>query len=87
MVESGFKDVVAQAWVGVLAPAKTPADVVQRTMLAVNKAVATPALAEKLAGYSMRPLTMNSAQFDAMLRSDIDRWGPVVKASGFKAED
>ena len=87
MVESGFKDVVAQAWVGVLAPARTPPDVVQRTMLAVNKAVATPALTEKLAGYSMRPLTMNSAQFDAMLRSDIDRWGPVVKASGFKAED
>ena len=87
MVESGFKDVTAQAWVGVLAPAKTPADVVNRTMLAVNRAVASSALAERLAGYSMRPLMMNTTQFDAMLRSDIDRWGPVVKASGFKAED
>jgi hypothetical protein len=30
---------------------------------------------------------MSSAQFDAMLRSDLDRWGPVVKASGFAADE
>jgi len=45
------------------------------------------ALTERLAGYGMRPLTMTSAELGAMLRSDIERWGPVVKASGFTAED
>lgn len=87
MIESGFKDVVAQAWVGVLAPAKTPDDVVNRTMVALNRAAAGAELAERLAGYSMRPLVMNSSQFDAMLRSDIERWGPVVEASGFTADE
>jgi tripartite-type tricarboxylate transporter receptor subunit TctC len=87
MVESGFKDVVAEAWVGVLAPAKTPADVVAKTTAALNKATAGDALTERLAGYSMRPLTLNSSQFGAMLRSDLDRWGPVVKASGFTADE
>lgn len=87
MVESGFKDVVAEAWIAVFAPAKTPADVVNRTMVALNKATSGNALTERLAGYGMRPLTMSSAELGAMLRSDIERWGPVVKASGFTAED
>ncbi len=87
MVESGFKDVVAQAWVGLLAPARTPADVVARTAAVVNKATAGDALTERLAGYGMRPLTMTPVQFDAMLRADLERWGPVVKASGFAADE
>ena len=87
MVESGFKDVVAQAWVGVLAPAKTPADMVAKIAAALNKATSGAGLTARLAGYGMRPLTMSSSQFAAMLRSDIDRWGPVVKASGFTADE
>lgn len=87
MVESGFKDVVAEAWIGVLMPARTPPDVVARVMASLNKATSGDALTERLAKYGMKPLTMSSAQFDTLLRSDIQRWGPVVKASGFTAED
>ncbi|MFT3804929.1 MAG: tripartite tricarboxylate transporter substrate-binding protein [Burkholderiaceae bacterium] len=87
MVESGFKDVVAQAWIAVFAPAKTPADVVARTAAALNAATSGGALTDRLAGYGMRPLTMSSGELAAMLRGDLDRWGPVVKASGFKAQD
>ena len=87
MVESGFKEVVAQAWIGVLAPARTPADIVARTMAALNRATSGNLLTDRLAGYSMRPLTATSKEFDAMLRDDLQRWGPVVKASGFTADD
>ena len=87
MIESGFTDVMAAAWVGVLAPVKTPADVVAKTAAALNKATSGDALMERLAGYSMRPLTMDLSQFSTMLRSDLDRWGPVVKASGFTADE
>lgn len=87
MVESGFKDVVAEAWVGLLAPARTPADVVAKTAAALNKATTGDALTERLATYSMRPLTLDSSQFGTMLRSDLERWGPVVKASGFTADE
>jgi tripartite-type tricarboxylate transporter receptor subunit TctC len=87
MIESGFKDVVAEAWVGLLAPAKTPAEVVAKTAAALNKATSGNALTERLAAYSMRPLTLDSSQFGTLLRSDLDRWGPVVKASGFTADE
>jgi tripartite-type tricarboxylate transporter receptor subunit TctC len=87
MVESGFKDVVAYAWVGVLAPAKTPAAVVARTASVINEATASGVLTERLAKYSMRPLTRTSEEFGKMIAEDIARWEPVVKASGFTADD
>lgn len=87
MVESGFKDVVAQAWVGVLAPAKTPMDVVQKVAASLNKATSGDVLTERLAGYGMRPLTMTQPKFAALLREDIERWRPVVKESGFTADE
>lgn len=87
MVESGFRDVVAQAWVGILAPARTPTDMVTRTAAVLNKATSGNALTERLAGYGMRPLTMTPTQFEAMVQADIERWGPVVRASGFTADE
>ncbi len=82
-----LQDVVAQAWVGVLAPANTPADVVVKTAAALNKATSGDALTDRLAGYGMRPLTRTPAQFGSMLRNDLENWCPVVKASGFASEE
>lgn len=87
MVESGFKEVVAYAWVGVLAPAKTPAAVIERTAAVINKATSGGLLTDRLAKYSMKPLTRTPEQFGKMIADDLARWGPVVKASGFTADD
>jgi tripartite-type tricarboxylate transporter receptor subunit TctC len=87
MVESGFKDVVAEAWVGVLMPAHTPANVVAKTEAAINQATSSGVLTDRLAKYGMKPLTRSSAAFGEMIGNDIQRWGPVVKASGFTADD
>lgn len=87
MVESGFKDVVAEAWIGALMPAKTPQEVVAKAAAALNQATASGVLTERLGKYGMKPLTNTPEQFALLLKADIERWGPVVKASGFTAED
>jgi tripartite-type tricarboxylate transporter receptor subunit TctC len=86
-VEAGYKDVVVEAWNGFFAPAKTPAGIVGRINAAVNNALASEDLAQTLAKAGTEPLAMSPDQFARRLRVDIDKWAPVVRASGFTAED
>ena len=86
IAESGSAGFDAPAWWAVLAPAKTPADVLQRMNLEINKALRTPEVAGRLAaqGIDLRDSTPASAQL-----SSKRRWtsGPkVVKDNGIKAE-
>ena len=87
MVESGFKDVVAEAWIGAFMPAKTPRDIVAKAAAALNQATSSGVLTDRLGKYGMKPLTNTPEQLAALLKSDIERWGPVVKASGFTADE
>lgn len=87
MAEQGIPDVSAQVWVGVFAPIKTSPEMVQRTAEALNHVTSGNALTERLQAVGMRPLTMGSSAFDAMVNAERDRWGPIVKESGFTADD
>lgn len=58
-----------------------------RAAAALNLATSSGVLTERLGKYGMKPLTNTPEQFALLLKSDIERWGPVVKASGFTAED
>jgi len=86
MREQGF-DVVVQSWLGAFAPAKTPADTVRVLGAAINAAARSPAMAQSLARFGNEPAVATPEQFAAIVRADYDRWAPVVKASGFVAED
>jgi tripartite-type tricarboxylate transporter receptor subunit TctC len=86
MREQGF-DVVVESWLGAFAPAKTPAATVQVLGAAINAAARSPEMAQSLAKFGNEPAIQTSAEFAATVRADYDRWGPVVKASGFVAED
>ena len=85
MKESGY-DVVIEAWLGTLVPSKTPADVVSKLNLAIKQAFSDPDVVQKLAALGNEPNYKTPAEFAAMVKSDIERWGPVVKASGFMAD-
>ncbi len=85
MKEVGY-DVTIEAWLGALVPSKTPADVVSRLNLAVKDIFASPEVVQKLSGLGNEPAYMTPAEFAATVKSDIERWGPVVKASGFVAD-
>ena len=87
MAESGFKDVAVEAWLGFFAPAKTPADVVARLSAAIIDAIKGADVIESFAKFGVDASATPPAEFAALVRADIDRWGPIVKASGFTAEE
>jgi tripartite-type tricarboxylate transporter receptor subunit TctC len=86
MREAGY-DVVADSWLGVLGPAKMPAEIIRTLSASIEAAVKSPQLIESLAKVGNEPTFQSPADFAATIRSDIERWGPVVKASGFVADD
>lgn len=86
IAESGYKGFEAVTWFGVLGPARLSPAVVSSVNAELNKALNTPELRQKLEdqGLTVRPST--SDQFGKLIRSDIDKWGRVVKESGAKAD-
>lgn len=87
VAESGYKDVVSEAWLAFLLPARTPQDAVARLAQAVNQATASSELKERFAKFGMETQTGGPAPLAALIESDTRRWAPVVKAVGFKAEE
>ena len=87
MVEAGLADVVSEAWLAFLLPAKTPPDAAARMAAAVNKVTESQELKDRFAKFGMETVTGTSAQLAALIDSDTRRWGPVVKAVGFRAEE
>jgi len=85
MKEAGY-NVVIQAWLGVFVPSRTSADVVSKLNQAVKQAFSSPEIVEKLAVLGNEPAYQTPADFAATLRADLERWAPIVKASGFVAD-
>ena len=87
MAESGFPDIVINPWLGFFAPARTPADVVKRLANGIADACAFGDSQRSFIKMGMEPVAMTPVGFRAVLQQDLERWGPIVKASGFSAED
>jgi tripartite-type tricarboxylate transporter receptor subunit TctC len=83
--ESGI-DIVGSGWYGMFAPAHTPPDVVARLNTALVAALALPELKTRISGFGLTPTGTSPAQLAAIQRVDADKWGPIVKASGFVAD-
>lgn len=79
--------VLSEAWLAFLAPARTPADVVNRLAAAINQVTASAELRERFAKFGMVPITGTPAELTALIAADTLRWAPVIKAIGFKAEE
>jgi tripartite-type tricarboxylate transporter receptor subunit TctC len=86
IAESGYKGFDAVTWFGLLGPAKLPADVVAKLNAEVVKALQSPELQKKMRdqGVDLSPSTPE--QFGALIRTDITKWGQVVKDSGAKID-
>ena len=81
-----LKGYEASSWFGLLAPAGTPADVVNRVQQEVAKALATPAVKEKLLSQGAIPGGNTPAEFAKFIDAEHAKWARVVKASGAKVD-
>ena len=84
--ESGMAGFEVGAWQGVVMPAKTPPEIVNKLNAEITKALKNPAVLEKLAAQGAQPLGSTPEQYGAYLRSEIQRWGEVAKATGAKLD-
>jgi tripartite-type tricarboxylate transporter receptor subunit TctC len=76
----------ASSWFGLLAPAGTPKDIVTRVQQEVAKALATPAMREKLLAQGAEPSGNTPEQFATLIRNEHTKWAKVVKDSGAKVD-
>ena len=83
---SGRAGYVTTTWHGWLAPAGTPAPVVQRLSVEIGKAVKAPDVAEKMASDGGEPVGSTPEQFRQHLLSEIPRWRNVVQQTGLRIE-
>ncbi|HEY0223769.1 MAG TPA: tripartite tricarboxylate transporter substrate binding protein [Pseudolabrys sp.] len=80
--EAGLPGLVVTTWNGVLAPAGTPPQVVERLHKALAAAVADPSLKEIFASVGADTELISPLEFSARIRTDFDRWSAVIKQAG-----
>ena len=81
-----LKGYEASSWFGLLAPAGTPMEIVNRIQQEAAKAMGTPALKERLQAQGAIPSGITSAEFARMIDAETRKWAEVVKASGAKVD-
>ncbi len=86
VAEAGFPWFKVDTWYGVLAPAGTPAPVINRLNAALVKMLNDPATRKLLAARGTDPLTSTPDEFARFIKSETERWGKVVRASGATAD-
>ena len=75
-----------EVWWGVLGPAGMPPDVVAKISRDFVAALSTDAVKARLAKLGAAPIGSSPKEFEAKIRADYDKWGPIIKAAGIKAE-
>jgi tripartite-type tricarboxylate transporter receptor subunit TctC len=86
MAESGFPGFVSTSWTGLLAPAHAPRPVIDKLNALINEGVTAADFKAALARLNNEPLGGTPQDFTDMIKGDIGKWAPVVKALGLKAE-
>jgi tripartite-type tricarboxylate transporter receptor subunit TctC len=82
MEESGFPNFDVSSWFGVLAPAGTPAEVVNKLNAAIEKGLSKPDVQKRLTDLGAVVAKTTPAQFGEFIQSEVTTWAKVVKASG-----
>jgi tripartite-type tricarboxylate transporter receptor subunit TctC len=86
VAEAGLRDFEVTTWYGVLAPAGTPRPVISRLNAELVKIMHSPELKERLAATGTDPRTSTPEEFAAYIKSEIAKWGDVIRRAGVKAD-
>ncbi len=84
--EAGFPDLVATVWYGLAAPARTPPAIVAKLNAAVQAAQALPETRQRLQQSGADISRSGAAEYDRFIRSEIARWGEVIRAAKIEVE-
>ena len=85
MREAGYAQVECDAWVGVLAPAKTPRDIVTLLHREIVKVVQIPEVQDRLVSLGFEPAETNPQELADLIKSELSRWRNVVRTANIKA--
>lgn len=86
VAESGFPGFETAVWFGLLAPAGTPDDIIDRLAAAVTEARAAEDVKAQFAIQGIDPMTGGRKEFAAYIRSETEKWAKVVQASGARVD-
>jgi tripartite-type tricarboxylate transporter receptor subunit TctC len=86
VAELGYKEAVAKPWNGVLAPAGTPPEIIDRLYRELARIVQQPDIAERFTQMGMEPLATPPDAFSAEIREAVKRWPPIARDAGIRAE-
>jgi tripartite-type tricarboxylate transporter receptor subunit TctC len=86
IAESGYPGFEAVGWIGIAAPARTPAPVLDRLNAEIVRIINTPEMKERLATLAFTPVGDTREQFARFIKAEIAKWGKAVRESGAKAE-
>jgi tripartite-type tricarboxylate transporter receptor subunit TctC len=85
MREAGYSQVECDAWVGVLAPAKTSPEIVTLLHQEIAKAVKVTTIEERLVSLGFEPASTSPQELAALIKSELQKWGNVVRVANIKA--
>jgi tripartite-type tricarboxylate transporter receptor subunit TctC len=84
--EQGYPGVEMTNCYGILAPAKTPKEIVAKLHDALVKTIATPSVRERFMSLGADPRTMSPDEFARFIKADIEKWGKLAKSAGIQIE-
>ncbi|HUC51052.1 MAG TPA: tripartite tricarboxylate transporter substrate binding protein [Xanthobacteraceae bacterium] len=85
-IELGYPNSDYNFWMGMFVPAKTDRAILERLRAETQKALADPAVVDKLKPQGMEPMPLSPAEFDALIKKEVTQNIALVKAAGIKVE-
>ena len=86
IAEAGVAGYESSGWFGLAMPAGTPKAIVDRVSAAAQKGVKSPEFVKRMTDLDYQIMGTTAEQMGAMIQDELKRWGPIVKASGAKAD-
>ena len=84
--ELGYPQLTAEGWFGIFAPAATPAEIVAKLNGAFAQAMRVQAVKARMHNLDLEVRELSAPEFAAIVRADYARWGPIIRASGFRGD-
>jgi tripartite-type tricarboxylate transporter receptor subunit TctC len=86
MTEAGYPDIEGDSWIGFVAPAGTPKEVITLLNREIVKAIAVPEMRERLATLGYDPVASTPEEFGARIKSELVTWAKVIRAANIKVQ-